>query len=192
MLNTKLSQASETQLWKIKPVVLLLCGLWHICLWDVSSFMLVCHVRLLLSGLPCIHRGGGFTVTIWRSISCVYGRRRILSEQRKNLQGLNRKGLRCYLPSDLGFFEWKSCLVSPSCSCLALRKERRVAWPPGREPSQTQEVSMGRGGFRECRQIPPPLPLHSAPHLKALVMHSSSPATSRGNSISSTVRPCEI
>lgn len=37
------------------------------------------------------------------------------------------------------------------------------------------------GGFRGV-PIPPSstsLPLHSAPHLKALVMHSSSPATSR-------------
>lgn len=170
--------------------------LWcFLCLWDVSSFMLVCHVRLLLSGLPCIHRGGGFTVTIYamtQHFLCVWKKKNFIWAKRKNLQGLNRKGLRCYLPSDLGFFKWKSCLVSPSCSCLALRKERPVAWPPGREPSQTQEVSMGRGGFRECRQIPPPLPLHSALHLKALVMHSSSPATSRGNSISSTVRPCEI
>lgn len=86
---------------------------------------------------------------------------------------------------------FNSC-VSPgrqSCSCLALRRQRRrkaMVRPSGREPKQTQEVSVWGfwgGGVRGCSLTLPncslllPL-LHSARHLKALVMHSSSPATS--------------
>lgn len=63
--------------------------------------------------------------------------------------------------------------------------ERAEVWGTGREPGLTQEVSRGGGGVvaglegRATRPPPrPPTPRHSARHLKALVTHSSTPATS--------------
>lgn len=70
--------------------------------------------------------------------------------------------------------------LASACRRAAAGTEERETGGLGRKPSQTQEVSGGGGGSECVRQIPPPpppLPLHSAPHLKALVMHSSSPAT---------------
>lgn len=70
--------------------------------------------------------------------------------------------------------------------CLVLCHHRAAAWHWGKtdhlaeSPGRLRKCpGRGRWGVSVCNRIPPPLPLHSAPHLKALVMHSSSPATSR-------------
>lgn len=85
--------------------------------------------------------------------------------------------------------QWTCCLVPLPRSCLAPGRRRGRApraGDTGGEPGHTQEVSRGGGGGGGW----PPSPFSPAPQSISDAFHHSS--NKRGNSISSTVGPCEI
>lgn len=125
---------------------------------------------------------------LWYIISCGCGEN---WRQGKNQQGLNKKGwdAACHViqPDKKGAFLNGSLAL---CSFNSLVRLLAVVQLPGieekesRGPTTWQRAQPDSGsvcGGGQRVQAPPSstLPLHSAPHLKALVMHSSSPATSR-------------
>ncbi len=114
--------------------------------------------------------------------------RHIYIWEQKNARSLSKNGCDaacCALQADKTLNGGLELCSSNSLLCLLA-----IVQLPGTEEKELRALTTWQRawpdsgsvceGFRGSRHpLPPSLPLHSAPHLKALVMHSSSPATSR-------------